>query len=279
MDIVMHSYTFRRYPLVFAFKNAARFGWDGIELQPCHFDRERIAEELPDAIALGHSYGVPIRCVDFGGDFINENAGEIEAAVRQAEHEIAVCGEHGITLMNGTVGSLVAEKGNFGKNGSAIAQPAHYERAAEALRHLGDCAGKHGIRLVLEIHMNCLHDTIASTAKLLDMVKRDNVMANPDPGNMFSTSTAEKDPDDLDRLDGRVGYFHFKNCAETQGVYSYSVNLADGHIDMYKWVEKLIGMGYGDAVCIEYCGAGDPHVPAQADIDYLRRCIAFCRGA
>jgi sugar phosphate isomerase/epimerase len=273
MDIVMHSYTFRTYPLEYAFKNALRFGWDGIELQPCHFDRANIAEELPRALALGKKYGVPIRCVDFGGDFINDDATVVESAVKQAEHEITVCAENGVHLMNGGVGSLVADREDYGKNGSALATETHYERAAEAFRHLGDCAERLGVRLVFEIHMNSLHDTIASTAKLLDMIGCDNVMANPDPGNMFSTSTAEKDPDALDLLDGRLGYFHFKNCYQHAGTYNYSVRLADGHIDYHKWTQKLVALAFSGPVCIEYCGAGDPHVAAEQDIAYLRRCL------
>ena len=42
MKTIMHSYTFRAYPLEEAFRNAARFGWEGIELQPCHFDRQDV---------------------------------------------------------------------------------------------------------------------------------------------------------------------------------------------------------------------------------------------
>ena len=278
MDIIMHSYTFRAYPLEFAFRNAREFGWDGIELQPCHFDRAKIADELPRAIDLGKSYGVPIRCVDFGGDFINEDAAMVEQAVKQAEHEIEVCAANNVLVMNGGVGSLVADREDYGKNGSALATDAHYERAAEAFRHLGPYAAERGVRLVFEIHMNALHDTFASTARLLELIGCDNVMANPDPGNMFSTSTAEKDPEALDLLSGRVGYFHFKNCYQHAGKYNYSVRLADGHIDTFRWVQKLIALGYDDAVCIEYCGAGDPHVAAEDDLQYLRRCIERACG-
>ena len=273
MQIIMHSYTFRTYSLEYAFRNALRFGWDGVELQPCHFDRERIATELPKAIALGKRHGVPIRCVDFGGDFINEDPAVVEESVTRLEREIEVCAKNGIALMNGSVGSLRADDPDYGKSGSALAQATHYERAAEAFRHLGGVAARGGIRLVFEIHMNTVHDTIASTARLLDLIACDNVMANPDPGNMFSTSTAEKDPSSLDMLDGRIGYFHFKNCLKIGGGYDYSVRLADGHIDYHKWVQKLVDLKYDDGVCVEYCGQGDPHVAAEQDIAYLRRCL------
>lgn len=279
MQIVMHSYTFRTYPLAEAFANAKRFGWDGIELQPCHFKRDAIDTELPAAIELGRRHGVPILCVDTGGDTISDDAAVREKAVLQIAHEIEVCGRCGITLMNGSVGSLRGPSKNYGDNGSALATPVHYERAAEAYRHLGALAAKVGITIVFEIHMFCLHDTIASTARLLDLIGLDNVKANPDTGNMFSTSTAEKDPAALDQLKGRIGYAHFKNCEKIGEVYNYSVKLADGHVDTAKWVAKLCEQGYDGPVCIEYCGAGDPHVAAAADVRYLRDTLDWIRRA
>ena len=152
-----------------------------------------------------------------------------------------------------------------------------FQSSTEAIKHLGLHAARHGIRLVLEIHMNTLHDTVASTARLLDMIGLDNVMANPDPGNMFATSTAERNPEALNRLEGRIGYFHFKNCQAIAGAYDFSVKLADGHIDIYKWLSKLVAIGYDDRVCIEYCGTGDPHEAARHDIAYLRESLGWIR--
>jgi len=241
------------------------------------FQRENIATELPAAIELGKKYGVPICCVDTGGDTIGDDPAQREAAVRQMANEIEVCGRCGIRLMNGGVGVLRGPSSDYGANGSALAKDVHYQRAAEAFQHLGGLAAKHGIRIVFEIHMFCLHDTIASTARLLDLIGLDNVMANPDSGNMFSTSTAEKDPAALDKLKGRIGYFHLKNCERIGDVYNYSVKLAEGHIDTAKWLTKLCAMGYDGPVCVEYCGAGDPHVAADEDLRYVRQTLAWIR--
>ncbi|HNV21592.1 MAG TPA: sugar phosphate isomerase/epimerase [Candidatus Hydrogenedentes bacterium] len=278
MKIVMHSYTFRTYPLDAAFRAARQFGWEGIELQPCHFDRENIDAELPRCMDVGRAYGVPIACVDFGGDFIHEDPAVVEQSVAAAETLIDACGRHGVALINGGVGSLSVDAADYGRNGSALATEAHYDRAAEAFRHLGPFAGRRGVRIVFEIHMNMLHDTVASTVKLLDKIGCDNVMANPDPGNMFSTSTAEHEAGALERLRGRIGYFHFKNCCLHAGQYNYSVKLADGHIDLNTYVQQLVDLGYDESVCVEYCGEGDPHVAAEEDIRYLRACLDRARG-
>ncbi len=279
MQVVMHSYTFRTYGLEEAFRNAKRFGWDGIELQPCHFDRAKIATELPAAVALGHSYGIPIVCVDSGGDVISDDTKAVEATVARVEQELAVCAANGVKLVNGSVGTLRGQDPAYGANGSALATDTHFARAAEAYRHLGAVAAKLGITLVFEIHMFTLHDTIASTARLLDLIGLDNVKANPDPGNMFSTSTAERNPAALEQLAGRIGYFHFKNCqALPGGNWNYSVKLADGHIDYYKWIEQLVKLGFHGPVCVEYCGAGDPHVAAEADRQYMAKLLNWIAG-
>jgi 3-dehydroshikimate dehydratase len=278
MKIVMHSYTFRTYPFEEAVRNAARFGWNGLELQPCHFEPDRIETELPARIKAAAEHNITIECVDFGGSFIADEAKVVEAAVRQMERTIDACASNGVYLLNGSVGSLFINPMDFGKNGSALAQDYHYERAAEAFRHLGPYAARQGVRIVFEVHMNTLHDTLASTARLLELVDCGNVMANPDPGNMFATSTAEKDPEALDLLAGRIGYFHFKNCMLHAGEYNYSVRLAEGQIDLYKWVQKLVRLGFDDRVCIEYCGAGDPRVAAQQDIDYLRKTLDWAQN-
>ncbi|MBT3286352.1 MAG: sugar phosphate isomerase/epimerase, partial [Victivallales bacterium] len=162
----------------------------------------------------------------------------------------------------------------YGANGSVLATDVHYARAAEAYQHLGGVAARLGMTIVFEIHMFSLHDTIASTARLLEEIGLDNVRANPDPGNMFSTSTAERNPAALEQLAGRIGYFHFKNCqAQPGGNWNYSVKLADGHIDLYKWMEQLVKLGFEGPVCVEYCGAGDPHVAAEEDRQYMDKIL------
>ncbi|MBT7297923.1 MAG: hypothetical protein HN849_00330, partial [Victivallales bacterium] len=54
---------------------------------------------------------------------------------------------------------------------------------------------------------------------------------------------------------------------------NYSVKLADGHIDLYKWMEQLVKLGFEGPVCVEYCGAGDPHVAAEEDRQYMDKIL------
>jgi 3-dehydroshikimate dehydratase len=272
-QFVMHSYTFRNYSLRHAYAAAQRFEWDAIELQRCHFDEADLENSLTAAIKLGGEFQIPVACVDFITDFINKERDIIDQNVRAVETMIRICADHGVPRLNGAIGTLGHHPTDYGKNGSALARGPHYERAAEALKAIGRRAAKHNMEIVLEIHMNTLHDTIKSTARLLDMVGLENVLANPDPGNMFSTSTAERDPEALDALKGRIGFVHLKNCAFRAGEYDYSVRLAEGHIDTFKWLRKLKTLGYKGPLCVEYCGEGDPHAAAKRDRRYLNDCL------
>jgi len=55
------------------------------------------------------------------------------------------------------------------------------------------------------------------------------------------------------------------------------VKLADGHIDTAKWLAKLCALGFNGPLCVEYCGAGDPHVAAEADVRYVRQTLDWIR--
>jgi len=278
MQFVMHSYTFRGYPLEYAMRCAERFGYDGIELQPCHFNAADLPNELPNALEISGRYRVPIACVDWSGDFIHDDPKVVEQSVQMLEQYIDMCAGQNIRLLNGCPGWLTDGSDDYGKNGSAMATDAHFERAAEAFRHLGKYAGEGGVTIVFEIHMNALTDTIASTARLLDLIGSDFVKANPDPGNMFVTSTAERDPEALDQLEGRLGYFHLKNCVDLGGRYDFSVKLADGHINTHRWIEKALRLGYDGPICVEFCGEGDPHAAAMNDNAYIRQVVDWCLG-
>ncbi|NOZ21602.1 MAG: sugar phosphate isomerase/epimerase [Planctomycetes bacterium] len=271
MRLCMHSYTFRAYPLDRALKKAAQYGWDGIELNGKHFDADDLKTSLDEIIEAAAKYGVDISVIDFPGNFIQDDRDEAKRSVERMAEWISLVRNYGIQIMNGGVGSLAGDNpGDYGRNGSALATEEHYERAAEALRQLGAQAQSEGVVLTLEIHMNTLHDTAASTRKLLDMVGSPAVLANPDPGNMYATSTAEDGVQAIEMLEGKIGLAHLKNCINVNGTYSYSTLLESGDIDFFNVLAALQKTGYDGPVTVEYCGLGDPNVAAARDVTYVR---------
>lgn len=274
MEIILHSYTFRDYSLEDALRAARRLGYTGVELHPVHFNPSYPENELARCIMLADRRGLDISVVDFKADLIQPDAQAANEAAALLERTIHVCERLGIQRMNGFTGFLTGpEPGAFSKNGSAIATDDHYQRSAERLRKIAAVAAQAGVALTLEIHMNTIHDTIASTVRLLDLVNHPSLLATPDPGNSFATCPADRAPEALEPLRGRMGLIHLKNCALRGGEYDYSVALANGHIDILRHLRQLHAMGYTGAFCIEYVGQGDPHVAARADIDYLKQSV------
>lgn len=274
MDIILHSYTFREYPLEEVFRSAKKFGYSGLELHQIHFNPTYMDEELARCLKLAKTYGVPIACVDFKADLIQQDAKSANEAANLLKRGIEACAKRGIKRMNGFTGFLVGpQPADFGLNGSALATPEHYAQCAERLDLVSEVAEELDVLLTLEIHMNTIHDTVSSTLRLLNLVGSEALLANPDPGNMFATYADDRKPGALEPLARRIGYFHLKNCRQRGTAYDYSVPLAEGDIDFCRVLERLPALGYTGPLCIEYVGNGDPHVRAEADIRYLRQTL------
>ncbi|GAB3964283.1 sugar phosphate isomerase/epimerase family protein [Plantactinospora veratri] len=283
MKLVLHSYTFRRYPLRHVFAVAARHGWDGIELVHFHFDPSRVESEVAAAAALGRRYGVGVHCVGYTGDFVGDDRSARATSLALVERTIDAAAAAGIEMVNGWSGTLERDPDDWRVNGSALAEQAHYERAAEGYRRLGDYAARHGVRVGVEVYPGSVHDTVAGTAKLLAMVDHPAVVATADPGNAYVISEADRNPAVLDQLAGRLGYFHLKNLHPDGGRADFNVDTADGVLDNYAWITKADSLGV-PAICVEYCGDGDPHPPIARAGDYVRDCLALrddlaCRHA
>lgn len=272
MKLVLHSYSFRTYPLEHVFAVARHFGWGSIELASCHFDAADADREIAAAVALGRRYGVRIHCAGYYGDFL---AGDAVRA-RSIDTVMAVvdaCANNGVDLINGFGGWLVGrDEDDWPHNGSALAGEREYHRVAEAYRHLCEHAAARGVRVGVEVHPNTLHDTVAATMRLVDLVDSEILTVTPDPGNSFILSHEDRDPAILDRLKGGFSYFHLKNCRLLDGRADFNVETAGGVIDNYRWLEKLSLLEV-PALCVEYCGSGDPHPPIATAQGYVRDCL------
>jgi sugar phosphate isomerase/epimerase len=274
-DLYMHSYTYRGQPLARAARKAAEYGYDALELVTLHYDRQNGAASIRDAARTARDAGSRIAVVDFSGSVIGASAEERAAGEQAVAEVIRAAGEIGAAGVNGSVGSLVGpDPNNWSANGSRIATEEHYGRATESYQRLAEIAGEVGVWISFEIHMNTPHDTAASTRRLLDLIDDPRVIANLDPGNMYAVADAEDITKSVEILGPRLGYVHLKNCRELSGVFDYSWPLDSGDIDYFRGLKAVIESGYSGPYCIEYCGKGDPSVPAERDSAYFRRTLA-----
>lgn len=274
MIILMHSYTYRGYPLERALKKAAEFGYDGIELSGVHLPQQDPLGGIPAAVELAVKLGAPVRVLSFGADLVNKDEAARQQSLERAVGFIRMAGKLGIPLVNGGVGNLVGPRWDrWGDNGSRLATDEHYQLIAAGLRVLDQAADEAGVKVALEIHPNSVHDTAASTLRILEETGGRNIVANLDAGNMYGTPHAEEATRAIAMLGKHLGYVHLKNCRRLPGGESadYSYTLELGHLDHFRILDALHRVGYNGLFTIEYCGLGDPSVAAAADIRYVRQ--------
>jgi sugar phosphate isomerase/epimerase len=273
--LYLHSYTYRGQPLERAARKCREYGYDGLELVTLHYDRNDPEGSIPEAQRIARDAGTRIAVVDFSASVIVEDAAQRQDSLAYLTRIIRLAGQIGAEGVNGSVGSLVGpDPNNWSENGSRIATPAQYERAADAYRQLSDVASEAGVWISFEVHMNTPHDTAASARKLLDLIDRPNVIGNLDPGNMYAVADAEPIPEAVEILGPRLGYVHLKNCRSIAGSFDYTWPLDFGDIDYFQGLQAVVRSGYRGPYCIEYCGKGDPSIPAQRDAAYFREIMA-----
>jgi sugar phosphate isomerase/epimerase len=270
--ILMNAYTYRTYDFDRACRKSREHGWEGIELCPCHFRDQTLAEaksRLGDTMAR---YGVTAPVAAWSADVIQDDREAAQASLGKLLEGLPHLRDLGVRMINSGVGALWNE--DRGRSGSQVAQELHYERAAEAFAVVAKELAALGMTCCFEIHMHALHDTAASTLKFLDMVGSPILTANLDAGNMYGTPHAEEAVTAVQLLAGRLGYVHAKNCRRlASGGTDYSYMLDNGHLDYFRILGAVKETGYSGHVCCEYCGLGDPSVAGQRDLQYLQRTL------
>jgi sugar phosphate isomerase/epimerase len=277
-EIYLNSYNYRGYPFARALYKAREFGYDGVELWAGHYQVDTVEETLREAQRLGRLLHIGVPVLNLSGNVIDDDLAERAGRVRRLREIVERCPDLGVSIVNGYAGSLIVDRADWGKNGSAAATAEHYARAVEAYYELGGAAQRAGVVLTLEIHMNTIHDTAASAVRLLDAIGSPAVRANFDAGNMYGTRTAEPVLDAIRLLGERIAFAHVKNArgdaARTPAGIDYHWDLAHGDLDYFAIVSALAEAGFHGPYGIEYSGAGDRSVPSRDDLRYLRGLFA-----
>jgi 3-dehydroshikimate dehydratase len=278
MLTVLHSYSFRHYPLDHIIGVAAASGWPAIEISGWHLTGDDPGSDVAAAVRASRRRGVDVHCVGYTGDFAAADDAAWLASIDRVGRIIDACSANGVRLINGFAGWLMRdllEWDDWHADGSALATDEHYERTADAYRRVSGYAAERGVRVAIEVHPHTVHDTVAATARLLKLVDSDNLGVTLDPGNAAMLSNADRDPEVVSLVADRVAYFHLKNCLIRDGLTDFTIDAANGIIDNYRWLETVTAIPGIDAVCVEYCGDGDPHPRVAAAREYLDTTLRF----
>jgi len=276
-QVYLNSFNYRGYPFERALQQAAQFGYDGVELWAGHYQIDTVEQTLAAVQPLAQRLGIAVPVLNLSGNVIGDDAAERAARLHRLREIVRRVPDLGVRIINGYAGSIIVERHDWARNGSAAATEEHYARAVDAYRDLGAVAAHAGVVLTLEVHMNTIHDTAASAARLLDHIDMPAVRANFDPGNMYGTRSAEPALEAIAILGARIAYVHVKNARRVSYLLvgiDYHFDLAGGDLDYFQIVQALHQTGFRGPYGIEYSGAGDRSVASRRDVAYLRSLLA-----
>jgi sugar phosphate isomerase/epimerase len=137
----------------------------------------------------------------------------------------------------------------------------------KGLKAICKVAEEKRIGLVLETHQGHLHDTSATSLRLIRQVGASNLGINLDIHNLYAMG---EDPvQAARRLMPWVRIMHLKN--RPRGVERGAAYLAEGDMDYAPFMAEVLKLNYGGFASIEWFGA-DPAAAAKVEIAYLRKC-------
>ena len=179
-------------------------------------------------------------------------------------------------LINVSLSQTVEPRSSFD------ATEAHYELIATTLAGLADRAADAGIEFSLELHEHTLVDTSEAMLKVLGMIDRPNVGANPDLGNWLAAFDVPKEewPDALARLKPHTNFWHVKNFSRVffrdLGIArTIEMPLPWGDIDHRQVMAIMLAEpAYDGYIAIEVERSGDPFALMEPGIAYLRQIVA-----
>ncbi len=273
--IYLHGWNYRGQPFELAVRRAKEFGYDGIEAFPGHYkDASDPIGSQRELKSYSESQGMPLPVGSLQMDLTTDDQTLRQENLAKIPDHVAAIADMGFELINGWIGPLSAPSGSYHESGSAAATEIHYERAIEGAGIIAAAAESAEIDVVLEMHMNMIHDTARSILRIIEAVDSSRLKANYDPASMHGYDHAESPADAVEAIASRLAYAHLKNCRRFNGNTDYHYPLASGDLDYSSILRDMYGRGFRGPFCIEYSGAGDRNYQTKEDLEYLRGLLA-----
>ena len=282
-------------PRLFAWAQAA--GFEGTEVSYTHVKHDQVSDdeikELRDQLA---EYGLGTAALKPGGyNFTyQENRSErLDLAMRAVE----VASMLGSSILNmgmagrsAGLGALPEDwvvGGQVSVGGSRLASDEEYELMASGLTQVADEAAKHGVSLTLELQHQTYTDTAESMIRMLDMIDRPNVGANPDMGNLVWVYATPHDPmeEAIVKLAPLANYVHMKSPTRlfipdlNRSIFLRGTLLAQGSVDWRYCLSALADAGYDGWLTFEgNFEAWDFQWAMERNVEYVRSILEYIRA-
>ncbi len=269
--IYLHGWNYRGQPFELAVRRAREFGFDGAEAFPGHFrDPKDPLQSQRELKSIAESEGLALPVASLQMDMTTDDESARRNTMAACPDYIAAIADMGFELINGWIGPLTAPSGSYHESGSAMATEAHYDRAIEGAGVIAEAADSADIDVALELHMNMIHDTVRSAARIIDAVGGSRLKMNYDPANMHGYDHAERPEQAVHDAAPYIAYSHLKNCRRFNRDTDYHYPLRSGDLDYSIILRDMYRHGFRGPYCLEYSGAGDRNAQTGEDFRYLR---------
>jgi sugar phosphate isomerase/epimerase len=261
MKVSMFTGIFKGRPLEEAAKEAAKIGYDGLELQarshiPPETTREGIAR-IKDTVTA-HGLEVPVIYSNLSGGYARGKTEESRKKADLIERYAEWASEIGASMICHSPGGPAPDQ----------AEEGDYERAAEWISRVAETLTRYRIKLIMEIHHGGLVETVDSSLRLMSHIPLENVGLILDPGNM-AIAGDDYGEEAVQRLGNRLFHVHSKDvqffdskpAGRPTGEYKgriFAVELmGQGSVDHRPAYQALIRNGYAGYVSLEAQPAGE----------------------
>ena len=254
-------------------------GADGIEFRQRPFHWKQTDAEYLDVLSAALA-AHPLEFVSFG--WPGPNLMLPDASAREAE--VARCvafyneaaRRFGTPVFNTFTGDLsnidpTVHAYESAQHGSGVAQPEHWEWAADGFRVLAREAESNGYALAFETHGHYLHDSLAASVRLVDAIGSSHVGVLWDHANFLLYEDVPGPDKVISDLGQRLLSVHLKNWLLPPRFHASICALDEGIINVREQLTLLRDSGWRGPVCVESPRRGDRLAFLQRDYTYLDR--------
>ena len=277
MKIALFSGMFKAFPLKTAMENAAKIGYEGIEIMvgfgADHLDASCTPRRAAEIEKMARDNGLEICLIytTLGG---NALVGEKQRKddLDDVERFLDIGDRTSCKMLKVTAGRL---RNSAYRDEEARAVAAWLGKAC-------DQAAKHESRIVAEIHFGQYCETIEMARKMIDLVDRPNFGVIHDAGNLHITGEIYGE-DSVKRLGDRIFHVHIKDmvsaAADDQAAHDYPAGrfkralLNDGDVEHLALFRALKKSGYGGYLSCEASGGDDPVAVARHEFDETQKLL------
>jgi sugar phosphate isomerase/epimerase len=269
-DLILVGYTYRGYPMAYAFDRAAEYGYHGVELRDfADIDLSTPSDaydalERASKLAAAHELTIPAICYAPLPVVLD---GKRTAEERAFGEVMSAMAEHGVGILNTRL--VRRTEDNRAERSSIGAREGDYAAAAHVLERVALLAERYGVKIAIQTQTGTMHDTASALLRLLQSCSSPALSASLDFATMLINHPKEWLPEAIREFGPRIGYVHLQNLTFVPGGVDLSVPLRYGHINYHRVLHALSEVEYQGPLGVVHSGPGDPDVFAEEDGRYL----------